>query len=44
MDFWDIEKQVIRGHAYFAERTIRGHVASHSCRWRRTSPTLTKYG
>ena len=23
MDFWDIEKQVTRGHAYFAERTIR---------------------
>ena len=22
MDFWDIEKQ-LRGHAYFAERTIR---------------------
>ena len=21
MDFWDIEKQVTRGHAYFAERT-----------------------
>ena len=23
LDFWDIEKQVTRGHAYFAERTIR---------------------
>ena len=23
MDFWDIEKQVTRGHAYFAERIIR---------------------
>ena len=23
MDFWDVEKQVTRGHAYFAERTIR---------------------
>ena len=23
MDFWDIEKQVTRNHAYFAERTIR---------------------
>ena len=23
MDFWDIEKQVTRGHAHFAERTIR---------------------
>ena len=23
MDFWDIEKQVTRGHAYFAERAIR---------------------
>ena len=23
MDFWDIEKQVTRRHAYFAERTIR---------------------
>ena len=23
MDFWDIEKQVTRGHAYFAERTIK---------------------
>ena len=23
MDFWDIEKQVTRGHAYFTERTIR---------------------
>ena len=23
MDFWDIEKQVTRGHAYFAEHTIR---------------------
>ena len=23
MDFWDIEKQVTRSHAYFAERTIR---------------------
>ena len=23
MDFWDIEKQETRGHAYFAERTIR---------------------
>ena len=22
MDFWDIEKQVTRGHAYFAERAI----------------------
>ena len=23
MDFWDIEKQVTRGYAYFAERTIK---------------------
>ena len=23
MDFWNIEKQVTRGHAYFAERIIR---------------------
>ena len=23
MNFWNIEKQVTRGHAYFAERTIR---------------------
>ena len=23
MDFWDVEKQVTRGHAYFVERTIR---------------------
>ena len=23
MNFWDIEKQVTRGHAYFAERIIR---------------------
>ena len=23
MDFWDLEKQVTRGHAYFAERIIR---------------------
>ena len=23
MDFWDIKKQVTRGHAYFAKRTIR---------------------
>ena len=23
MDFWNVEKQVTRGHAYFAERTIR---------------------
>ena len=34
MDFWDIEKQVTRGHAYFAERTHHqgGHVAPHSSR------------
>ena len=30
MDFWDIEKQVTRGHAYFAHQG--GHVAPHSSR------------
>ena len=35
MDFWDIEKQATKGHAYFAERTIRTikeAVAPHSSR------------
>ena len=32
MDFWDIEKQVTRGHAYFAERTMAGAVAPHAGR------------
>ena len=32
MDFWDIEKQVTRGHAYFDPHHQGGHVAPHSSR------------